>query len=294
MPAGSAPPSFIRMPGSSHTVGERAARPAASSSRRTNPRWSARTTPPLAAGPEGGGDGADVGARDVVGAGQLQDVAGVHVDPADPGERRVPHGPLAVLGDGGGDGPGGEDRDAGGSVGVGGVREREHPAGYPAGWPRHACGPRQGRGPTAGAREGEARDDHDEPDHQPHRGAGHEAAADHAEPLQRPHPADQHQQRPTTRPTDMRSLADSAAPTRGAALLPTRPLTASGAPLRGVAAGYSCWARLRRLPSCIAATRATGIVWPCATSSAGSSCGAGQRRRPRVAVRRAAPAPSPP
>ena len=69
--------------------------------------------PAAPAGPEGGRDGADVRAADVVGADQLEDVAGVHVDPAHPVERRVPHRPLAVLGDGGGHGPGGEDRDAG-------------------------------------------------------------------------------------------------------------------------------------------------------------------------------------
>ena len=40
---------------------------------------------------------------------------------------------LAVHGDGGGDGPGGEHGDAGRDVGLGGGGEREHPAGYPVG-----------------------------------------------------------------------------------------------------------------------------------------------------------------
>ena len=66
---------------------------------------------------------------------ELEDVAGVHVDPPDAGEGRVPHGPLAVVGDGGGDGPGGEDRDAGGRVGGEG-----HGGGLPGGPVVHAGG----------------------------------------------------------------------------------------------------------------------------------------------------------
>ena len=43
-------------------------------------------------------------------------------------------------------------------------------------------------------------------------------------------------------------------------------------------------ARARRLPSCMACTRATGIVWPSSTRSAGSCCGSGICVGPRVAV----------
>ena len=41
-------------------------------------------------------------------------------------------------------------------------------------------------------------------------------------------------------------------------------------------------ARARRLPSCIAATRGTGIPWPSTTSSSGTRCGAGMSARPVV------------
>ncbi len=40
----------------------------------------------------------------------------------------------------------------------------------------------------------------------------------------------------------------------------------------------------RRLPSCMACTRATGIVWPCSISSAGERLGLGHQRRPQVLV----------
>jgi GntR family transcriptional regulator / MocR family aminotransferase len=46
-------------------------------------------------------------------------------------------------------------------------------------------------------------------------------------------------------------------------------------------------ARARRLPSCMACTRATGIVWPSAMRSSGSACGDG-----RVAAQGSAPASS--
>src|SRR5215207_1353256 len=195
LPAGSAAPSFIRMPGSSHTSGSRRSTSIASSSR-TNPRWSASTIPPSRRGRK-------QAATVPTWVRRTSSVpASSRMSPACMSTHRTPSndgchtGPSPCSATAGVTGRAVRTGTPGGRFASGVFGNVSTPLST-----RRVAAPRSDPALGPAEEEGEACDDHDDPDHQPQGGAGHETAADQVETLQGPQPADEHQHH-TDNPTD--------------------------------------------------------------------------------------------